>query len=174
VAWKIKREAGADQKTSDLTTVIQEIVDRSGWASGNSLAVIITGSGKRVAESIDGYPAAAPLLHVEYSLGGGLSGTTPPSITSHPSSQAVNEGETASFSLSATGSAPFTYQWQKDGTSISGATAAVYTTPATTSSDNGAVFICVVTNSFGIDTSSGATLTVLPESMPPRKGYRKH
>jgi hypothetical protein len=47
--------------------VIQEIVDRTGWSSGNSLVVIITGSGNRIAESFDGDSgAAAPLLQVAY------------------------------------------------------------------------------------------------------------
>jgi len=41
-------------------------VGRSGWVSGNSVVLIITGSGKRVAEAYDGAPAAAPVLHVEY------------------------------------------------------------------------------------------------------------
>jgi hypothetical protein len=47
--------------------VIQEIVDRPGWSAGNALVVIVTGSGKRVAESYNGLPSGAPLLHVEYS-----------------------------------------------------------------------------------------------------------
>jgi hypothetical protein len=50
--------------------IIQAIVDRPGWASGNALVILITGSGKRVAESFNGLPAGAPLLHVEYSTGG--------------------------------------------------------------------------------------------------------
>jgi hypothetical protein len=66
VPWTSKGEAGPDQQTADLAPVIQEIVDRGGWASGNSLVIIITGSGKRVAESFNGDQAGAPLLHVEY------------------------------------------------------------------------------------------------------------
>ncbi len=46
--------------------MIQEIVTRPGWASGNSLAIIITGTGHRTAEAYDGVPARAPLLHIEY------------------------------------------------------------------------------------------------------------
>jgi hypothetical protein len=62
-------EAGLDQRTPDIASVIQEIVSRPGWTSGNSLVVIITGTGERVAESYDGVAAAAPLLHVEYTIG---------------------------------------------------------------------------------------------------------
>ena len=46
--------------------MIQEIVSRGQWASGNALAVIITGSGHRTAESYNGSPSQSPLLHVEY------------------------------------------------------------------------------------------------------------
>jgi hypothetical protein len=64
--WTKVGAAGADQRTPDIASVIQEVVDRPGWASGNSLVIVITGTGKRVAESFNGVPAAAPLLHVEY------------------------------------------------------------------------------------------------------------
>lgn len=66
VPWLTIDVATADQRTPEIKTVIQEIVDRSDWASGHSLAVIITGTGKRTAEAYNGVPAAAPLLHVEY------------------------------------------------------------------------------------------------------------
>jgi hypothetical protein len=46
--------------------VIQEIVNRPGWASGNSLVILISGTGKRVAESFNGDKTGAALLHVEY------------------------------------------------------------------------------------------------------------
>lgn len=58
--------AGVDQRSTDIAAVIQEIVNGSAWSSGKALALIVTGSGKRVAESWDGVPGAAPLLHVEY------------------------------------------------------------------------------------------------------------
>jgi hypothetical protein len=69
--WTTVGEAGSDQQTPDITSVIQEIVDRPGWSSGNSLAVIISGSGRRAAESFNGDSAGAPLLHVEYTAGTG-------------------------------------------------------------------------------------------------------
>ncbi len=64
--WPTVGEAGPDQQTPDIASVIQEIVGRPGWSSGNSLVLIITGTGERVAESYRGDPAGAPLLHVEY------------------------------------------------------------------------------------------------------------
>ncbi len=53
-------------KTSNFANVVQEIVDRNGWSANNDIAIIISGSGKRVAESYDGESAAAPKLVVVY------------------------------------------------------------------------------------------------------------
>src|SRR5437764_124951 len=83
-----------------------------------------------------------------------------PSITTQPANQTVTVGQTATFTVVATGTAPLSYQWRKNGTAISGATSASYTTPATTSADNGAKFVVVVSNSAGNATSNAATLTV--------------
>jgi glucose/arabinose dehydrogenase len=85
--------------------------------------------------------------------------TSAPSISQQPQSQAVNVGQTASFSVSASGSTPFTYQWRRNGTNISGATSSSYSFVAQ-ASDNGAQFTVVVTNSVGAATSNVATLTV--------------
>ncbi len=64
--WTTKGQAGPDERTSNIAAVIQEIVNRPGWSSSNALAIIITGTGGRVAESFDGVPSAAARLHVEY------------------------------------------------------------------------------------------------------------
>jgi hypothetical protein len=85
-----------------------------------------------------------------------------PSITQQPSNQTVTAGQTATFSVTAAGTAPLAYQWQKGTTAITGATSASYTTPATTTSDNGTQFSVVVSNALGNATSNAATLTVNP------------
>jgi len=90
-----------------------------------------------------------------------------PSISTEPANQAVTVGQTATFTVAATGTAPLTYQWQKNGAAVSGATSASYTTPATTSADNGAQFVVVVSNSVGSLTSIAATLTVNAIAVPP-------
>ena len=72
--WTTIGERGPDQRTVDISAVIQEIVDRPGWASGNALAVIISGSGTRTAEAFEGDPAGAPTLHVEFGGSGGGGG----------------------------------------------------------------------------------------------------
>ena len=65
-AWLTKGEAGLNQRTSNISSVIQEIVSSTGWSRGNSLVIIITGTGRRVAESFEGNGDGAPLLHVVY------------------------------------------------------------------------------------------------------------
>ena len=62
-------------QTPDLTAVVQEVVDRSGWTSGNDMVIVITGTGERTAESYFGESANAPLLHFEYSQGGANTAT---------------------------------------------------------------------------------------------------
>jgi len=75
--------------------VIQEIVNRPGWSSGNSLVIIVSGGGERTAESYDGDQAGAPLLYVEYNQ--------PPAvtITSPVDGATFTEGDSISFSGSA-------------------------------------------------------------------------
>ena len=65
-SWSVVNEAGPAQRTPDLAAVLQEVVNRPGWTSGNALALIITGTGKRVAHAFNGVPAKAPVLHVEF------------------------------------------------------------------------------------------------------------
>jgi hypothetical protein len=64
--WTSVGAAGLGQRTPSLAPIIQEIVNRPGWASGNPLALIVTGTGRRVAGAFDGRPAGAALLHLEY------------------------------------------------------------------------------------------------------------
>jgi len=90
-----------------------------------------------------------------------------PTITTSPANQAVTAGQTATFTVVAAGTAPLSYQWQKNGVNIAGATAASYTTPATVTSDSGSTFDVAVTNTAGTVTSAGATLTVNPAPVAP-------
>ena len=90
-----------------------------------------------------------------------------PALSAQPVSASVTAGQTATFSVSASGTAPLSYQWHKNSANISGATAASYTTPATTTADNGAKFDVVVSNKAGSVTSSQATLTVTAAAVAP-------
>jgi hypothetical protein len=95
-----------------------------------------------------------------------FAGNTPPQITAQPQSQTVAVGQSVTFSVSATGSQPLSYQWQRNGANISGATSTSYTIASAASTDNGAMFRAVVSNAFGTATSNAATLTVTANSAP--------
>ncbi len=83
-----------------------------------------------------------------------------PTITTNPATQTVNAGQTATFTVAASGTAPLSYQWQRNNVNINGANAGTYTTPATTASDSGTAYRCIVTNSAGSAASSAAILHV--------------
>lgn len=91
----------------------------------------------------------------------GVADLVPPVITLNPSDITVTPPATATFTITATGTPTPTYQWQKNTVDIGGATSASYTTPATSSGDNGSTYRCVVTNAAGTATSTSATLTTL-------------
>ena len=76
--WTTVNQVGPDQRTPSLASVVQEIVNRPGWASGNSLALIVTGTGHRTARAHNGEPGGSPLLHVEYQSS---LGNTAPTVT---------------------------------------------------------------------------------------------
>lgn len=85
---------------------------------------------------------------------------TAPTITVPPAAQTVAAGANATFTVTATGTEPFTYQWRKGGQTIAGATTASYTIAGVQSADAGSYDV-VVSNAAGSATSSAATLTVL-------------
>lgn len=90
---------------------------------------------------------------------------TAPSISSHPANVTVAAGQSATFSVTASGTAPLAYQWQRNGVNIAGANARTYTR-LTTAADNGALFRVLVSNASGSALSNSATLTVLTNSAP--------
>jgi hypothetical protein len=91
--------------------------------------------------------------------GGGGGGATAPTITTQPASLSVTAGTSATFTVAASGTSPFTYQWSKGGVAITGATSASYTIAATQTTDSGS-YAVLVSNSGGSATSTSATLTV--------------
>ncbi len=126
-------------------------------------------------EYLAAQPTGSLVLTVEFDRGDAATltvtiiDTTPapvaPTITVQPSAQTVTAGETATFSVTATGTEPLSYQWKKggsnltDGGNISGANAATLTITNAQASDAGS-YTVEVTNSAGSTTSNSATLTV--------------
>ncbi len=89
-----------------------------------------------------------------------------PSITMQPTSQAVMAGADVTFTVAATGTAPLTYQWQKNTVNITGATSASLMLTSVTAGDAGS-YRAVVSNTAGTATSDAATLTVNPAPVAP-------
>jgi hypothetical protein len=87
--------------------------------------------------------------------------TFPPAIASQPQSKTVTAGITVSFSVVASGTSPFGYQWQKNGGALIGATGSLLSLTNVQVADAG-IYSVVVTNLYGSVLSSNATLTVLP------------
>lgn len=133
---------GAD--ISGATSDSLEVDDASLADSGTQYTVTVTNS----AGSVDSSPATLTVNPVA------------PTVTAAPQSTSVADGQSASFSVTAAGSAPLTYQWTRDGADISGATAATLNLPLVTLADNGARFAVRITNGAGSVTSPEAVLTV--------------
>lgn len=86
--------------------------------------------------------------------------STAPTISTHPASQTIATGASATFSVVATGTAPLSYQWLKNGTTISGATSTSYIVTSATVESSSGNYSVTVTNTAGSVTSNAATLTV--------------
>jgi hypothetical protein len=93
-----------------------------------------------------------------------------PEITTQPADRVAYSLQTVAFKVTATGE-PLSYQWQKNGEPIAGATNAVYATSKVPLEDSGAQFQVTVTNPKGSVVSSPATLTVLPGADVPTYHY---
>ena len=89
-----------------------------------------------------------------------------PVITTQPSSQLVSVGYPVTFSVTASGPSPYSYQWMRNGVNISGATARTYRIASTTLSDDGARFRVRVSNAYGSILSNVATLSVTSDKPP--------
>ena len=94
--------------------------------------------------------------------------TSMPGFFYQPSNTTVAEGANATFSLLATNQSTMSYQWQRSGTNLPGATQSLLVfSNASYLADNGKLFRCVVSNASGSVTSSPATLTVVADITPP-------
>lgn len=91
---------------------------------------------------------------------------TPPTITDDPDDLTVTEPDPAEFECAAAGSPVISYQWQRNGVNIGGATNPWYILDPTVLADDGDLFRCIATNAAGADTSAAATLTVNEDGGP--------
>jgi len=149
VGWIRYIDPANPESASDFATGLTFPVDLQVGAEGSLYYLQRGGSG-----------GAGQVWRIVYTA------TVAPIVTQHPASQIVGLGHTTTFTVAASGATPLGYQWRKNGVNISGATSSSYTTPATTTADNGSVFTCVVSNANGTATSNSATLTVVPTQPP--------
>ncbi len=145
--WQKNGASIAGATTASYTTPVTTTAD-----SGSTFNVVVSNTAGTMT-------SAAVTLTVNAAAVG-------PTITTQPANQTVTAGQTASFTVVAGGTAPLSYQWQKNGASIAGATTASYTTPVTTTVDSGSTFRVVVSNAAGTVTSAAATLTVSATPAP--------
>jgi hypothetical protein len=164
--WSPVGQAGSDQQTPDIASLIQEIVNRSGWSSGNSLAIIITGSGERVAESYDGDPNGAPLLHVKYTIK--APNQAPTATVNAPANGAsFSEGDPISFSGTATdtedGNLTVSLSWVSDREGQIG-TGGSFTSSVLSVGVH--TITAMVTDTGGLTATTGITLSVKANTPP--------
>jgi hypothetical protein len=186
------RSSGIYTSTNSGLTWIQASAPNQNWQSiasssdGTILAAAVFGGGiyTSVNSGLTWIQTSAPNLDW-YSIASSSDGTkltaavfggdiyigtiTQPSITAQPQSLAVNAHDTASFSVTALGAPPLSYQWSLNGSNISGAIASSLTISNVVQCDLG-TYAVVVTNDFGTNTSSNAVLSMYPFLAAPFTG----
>ncbi|GII81262.1 hypothetical protein Sru01_62440 [Sphaerisporangium rufum] len=132
-------------------------------ADATTKAITFTGANSGADTSS---PSATAIVNA-YQLRSLDGGSGAPAITGQPQGATVTVGGSVTFSVTATGAAPLSYQWRKDGGAIAGATGSSYTIGNAQQSHAGS-YTVVVTNPAGSVTSAPATLTV--STAPPSTG----
>lgn len=124
--------------------------------SGTTYAIAVDGWGSPAQGDQLTYTGAITLNLTAPGVGVG----TAPSITSQPSSQVVIAGQTAVFSVTASGTPAPSYQWRKNGVNIPNAVSASYSITSVTVGDAG-TYTVTVSNSAGSVNSTAASLNVV-------------
>lgn len=146
--WIRKIESATGDGLTTFATNIPSPVDLEVAADG-SLYYLARGTGSGM----------GVVFRIEYA-------SSSPTITSHPASRTAAPGSTVTFSVRASGPGTLEYQWQRNGTDVTGATSPDYTLASVTVADNGARFRAVVRNSSASVTSGEAVLTVSSNQPP--------
>lgn len=157
-AWQVSIDNGGSWTT--LTDTAPYAGTTTSTLSINPASLAMSGYQYRVllTNSVASTPSNAALLTVT---------GTAPSITTQPQSQSVNQGDTVTFTVTASGTAPLSYQWKLDGNAltdggghIAGSTTNTLTITGVQPADAGN-YTVVVTNSINSKTSNAATLTIV-------------
>jgi len=142
--WRKAGQAIANANTASFTTAATTFADNN-----TAYSVVVSNSAGSTTSN-------SAVLTVDFA----------PRITTQPQAVTVHQSQTATFTVSAIGTAPLSYQWSENGAAIPGATSASYTTPPTAPEDDGAVFSVTVTNGQGSVPSANATLHVIINRPP--------
>jgi hypothetical protein len=169
-AWPEVGEADPVQRTPDLSAVVQEIVSRSGWESGNDLAFIMSGTGSRTAEAFEGHPRSEPVLHIEWVPGdtGGTDKTAPTVTMDVPKEGAVVSGDITLRAIATDNVGVTGVQFQVDGDNIGAVdkTAPFAIKLDTTRQADGEIAVSAVATDAAGNTTVSAPVTVTIDNGP--------
>ncbi|MEY2878711.1 MAG: hypothetical protein RLZZ15_1091 [Verrucomicrobiota bacterium] len=151
----------------DTAAAAAESAGSSG-ATGRAAITLTVPSGQadgvydfRFVASKPGYAAGAPVTRQIRVSHARPAGAAPPAILAQPVARSVGSGASVTFAARATGDEPLSYQWQRNGLAVAGATSATLTLPAARGEDAG-TYTLVVANSAGSVATLGAALAVRP------------
>jgi PKD repeat protein len=152
--WTVLQDAGVNQRTPNLSSIVQEISSRPDWSANNAMVFIITGSGERTAEAFEGSASEAPVLHISYTL-------NPLPVADFSANEPITApGSTVQFTSSASG-ANLSYQWTFEGGSPSSSTA---TNPSVTYNTPGSYNVTLtVGNANGTNTMVKANYIIVDQ-----------
>ena len=127
VAWSSLSSwnAGTNYNSPDIKSLVQEIINRSAWASGNAMSIIINGSGSRTAEAWDDAGTNQPVLTIQY---------TTITLSAAITNVTIPQGSTGAIDLTVTnGTSAYTYSWSNGATTqdITGLAGNTYTVTVT-------------------------------------------
>ncbi len=159
-AWSSVGQAGSNQRTPELKNVIQEVVSRSGFGTNSHIVLIITGTGERTAEAYDGTSSSAPLLHVEYSVGGGATSNQAPSVSltspSNGSTVEINNAVTISANASDSDGTISSVSFYSNGSLVGTDNSSPYSISWTPSNTGSFSLTAIATDNDGATTTSSA------------------
>ena len=140
---------------------------KDGVPISGATGTTLTLSNVRVADSGNYvFTATNPVGSVTSNVAAVLVNLAPPVITMQPQSQTILVGEPVTFTVAVGGSAPFAYQWKKNGGNIAGATGPSFSIASVQPGDAG-TYTVIASNGAGAVTSDPATLIVTTSPVPP-------
>lgn len=165
-SWLTGGETGPNQRTPNLASLIQEVINRPGWANGNALAILISGSGQHVARSFEEKVITAPLLHVEYITNQAPTVTAGPAQSITLPHQAALDGTVSDDGFPTPPALGATWSQVSGPGAVTFANANAVDTTATFAAP-GAYVLRLTATDGALTTSDDMAVTVTPQNQPP-------